>query len=185
VNCICTVREDALIFSKDKISCKSLFQTIYSFSAALELCSRDSERGRRMQLVLLVVGGLVGGLVGKAAAQCSPSPCGVNTQCDVNPAGAAVCRSEFYIHQQRVAKRCRLPWLTNSALEYEPKCGGGGCCGVSANECSCAAWSPNKLWRSNSIFNLWHTPSLIGTAIGHIWRTVPPPSIHDSVPSVR
>ncbi len=138
-----------------------------------------------MQLVLLVVGGLVGGLVGKAAAQCSPSPCGVNTQCDVNPAGAAVCRSEFYIHQQRVAKRCRLPWLTNSALEYEPKCGGGGCCGVSANECSCAAWSPNKLWRSNSIFNLWHTPSLIGTAIGHIWRTVPPPSIHDSVPSVR
>jgi hypothetical protein len=25
-----------------------------------------------------------------------------------------------------VTKRCRLSWLTNSALLYEPKCGGGG-----------------------------------------------------------
>ncbi len=25
-----------------------------------------------------------------------------------------------------VTKRCRLSWLTNSALVYEPKCGGGG-----------------------------------------------------------
>ncbi len=25
-----------------------------------------------------------------------------------------------------VAKRCRLSWLTNSALVKEPKCGGGG-----------------------------------------------------------
>ncbi len=34
-------------------------------------------------------------------------------------------------------KRCRLSWLTNSALVYEPKCGGeGGSCGVSANEYS-------------------------------------------------
>jgi hypothetical protein len=32
-----------------------------------------------------------------------------------------------------VTKRCRLSWLTNGALLYEPKCGGGGC-GVSANE---------------------------------------------------
>ncbi len=34
---------------------------------------------------------------------------------------------------------------------------GGGRCGVSANEHSCAhhvTWSPNKLWRSTSIFNL-------------------------------
>jgi hypothetical protein len=29
-------------------------------------------------------------------------------------------------------------WLTNSALVYEPKCGGGSGCGVSANEYSCA-----------------------------------------------
>jgi hypothetical protein len=94
-----------------------------------------------------------------------------------------------------------LSWLTNSALVYEPKCGGGRGCGVSANEYSqgdtktcrlslrtnsvlvsytvqgpmrgglgggggcrvsaneynCAhhvTWSPNKLWRSISIFNL-------------------------------
>ncbi len=28
--------------------------------------------------------------------------------------------------EQGVTKRCRLSWLTNSALVYEPKCGGGG-----------------------------------------------------------
>ncbi len=28
--------------------------------------------------------------------------------------------------------------LTNSSLVFEPKCGGGGGCGVSANEYSCA-----------------------------------------------
>jgi hypothetical protein len=50
-----------------------------------------------------------------------------------------------------VAKRCRLSWRTKSALEYKPKCGGS--CGVSANEYSCTLGS-NKLWRSNSIFNL-------------------------------
>jgi hypothetical protein len=36
-----------------------------------------------------------------------------------------------------------------------PNAGGGGC--GAANENSCAhhvTWSPNKLWRSNSIFNL-------------------------------
>jgi hypothetical protein len=27
---------------------------------------------------------------------------------------------------QGVTKRCRLSWLTNSALIYEPKCGGSG-----------------------------------------------------------
>jgi hypothetical protein len=31
---------------------------------------------------------------------------------------------------QEVTKRCRLSWLTNSALVYESKCGGtGGSCG--------------------------------------------------------
>jgi hypothetical protein len=39
---------------------------------------------------------------------------------------------------QGVTKRCRLSWLTNSALVYEPKCGGrGGVEGVSADENSC------------------------------------------------
>jgi hypothetical protein len=42
--------------------------------------------------------------------------------------------------EQGVSKRCRLSWLTNGALVYEPKCGGegGGVCRVSANEYSCA-----------------------------------------------
>jgi hypothetical protein len=38
---------------------------------------------------------------------------------------------------------------------------GGGGCGVSGYEYSCAHhvnWSPNKLWRSTSIFNLWNAP---------------------------
>jgi hypothetical protein len=41
--------------------------------------------------------------------------------------------------RQGVTKRCRLSWLTNSALVYEPKCGGreGESCRVSANEYSC------------------------------------------------
>jgi hypothetical protein len=61
---------------------------------------------------------------------------------------------------QGVTKRCRLSLFTNSALVYESKCGGreGGSCGLSANEYSCAhhvIWSPNKLSRSTSIFNLW------------------------------
>jgi hypothetical protein len=37
-----------------------------------------------------------------------------------------------------VTRRSRPSWLTNSALVYEPKCGGGGGYGVSANELSCA-----------------------------------------------
>jgi hypothetical protein len=36
---------------------------------------------------------------------------------------------------QGATKRCRLIWLTNSALEYEPKFEGRG---VSAKEYSCA-----------------------------------------------
>jgi hypothetical protein len=35
---------------------------------------------------------------------------------------------------QGVTKVCLLSWRTNSALVYEPKFGGGGSCGVSANE---------------------------------------------------
>jgi hypothetical protein len=50
-----------------------------------------------------------------------------------------------------VTKKCRLNWLTNSALAYEPRCGEGSC-GVSANETTVHK-SPRKLWRSNSIFN--------------------------------
>ncbi len=54
---------------------------------------------------------------------------------------------------QGVTKRCRPSWLTNSALLYEPKCGGWGLLGLSQWVQLCT-WSPNKLWRSNSMFNL-------------------------------
>jgi hypothetical protein len=33
--------------------------------------------------------------------------------------------------------------------------GGGGGSGVSSNEYSCAHGAKKKLWRSNSIFNIW------------------------------
>ncbi len=60
---------------------------------------------------------------------------------------------------QGVTKRCRLSLLTNNTLVYESQCGGMGVgCGVSSNDYSCehhVTWSPNKLWRSTSIFNLW------------------------------
>ncbi len=60
--------------------------------------------------------------------------------------------------EQGVTKRCRLSWLTNKALvgEYEPKYGGrGGAAGYQPLSTAVHTWSPNKLWRSNSIFNLW------------------------------
>jgi hypothetical protein len=38
---------------------------------------------------------------------------------------------------QGITKRCRLFWLTNSALAYEPKCGDRGGLRVSADEDSC------------------------------------------------
>jgi hypothetical protein len=41
-------------------------------------------------------------------------------------------------HVRTITKRCRLSWLTNSALVYEPKSGGIGGCRVSANMYSCA-----------------------------------------------
>jgi hypothetical protein len=48
---------------------------------------------------------------------------------------------------QGVIKRCRPSWLTNSALVYEPKCGGGGkgLRGLS-QWVQLFTWSPNKLW---------------------------------------
>ncbi len=36
--------------------------------------------------------------------------------------------------KQGVTKRCRLSWLTNSTLVYEPKSGGGG--GTAIDECT-------------------------------------------------
>ncbi len=63
-------------------------------------------------------------------------------------------------YTQGVTKRCRLSWLTNSALVYEP------ICGMKGELRGLRQWAqlyelnnrPNKLWRSNSIFNLWLHP---------------------------
>ncbi len=50
-------------------------------------------------------------------------------------------------------------WLTNSALVYEPRCGGGGVAGSHSQAMSTAVQrSPHKFWISNSIFNLWFYP---------------------------
>ncbi len=45
---------------------------------------------------------------------------------------ALPCKDESACRVQRVTKRCRLSWLTNSALVIEPKCEGRGeLCGIS------------------------------------------------------
>ncbi len=57
-----------------------------------------------------------------------------------------------------VRKICRLSWLTNSALVFEPKCGGGV---AGSKPMSIAVHrKPNKLSRFNSIFNIWQPRSL-------------------------
>ncbi len=55
------------------------------------------------------------------------------------PVASCYCLYVLYVRvRQGVTKRCRLSQLTNSALVYGPKCGGGGGWGVSANEYSSA-----------------------------------------------
>jgi hypothetical protein len=46
---------------------------------------------------------------------------------------------------QGLTKTCRLSWLTNSALVYEPKYGGRGVAG-SQPMSTAVHRSPNKLW---------------------------------------
>jgi hypothetical protein len=69
-----------------------------------------------------------------------------------------ICRqlrsATLVTYRQGVTKRCRLSWLTSSALVYEPKCGGRGRVAGSQPMSTAVHRSPNKLWRSNSIFNL-------------------------------
>jgi hypothetical protein len=55
---------------------------------------------------------------------------------------------------QGVTKRCRLTWLTNSALVYEPNYRGWGVVVGSQPMSTALHRSPNKLWGSNSIFNI-------------------------------
>ncbi len=63
------------------------------------------------------------------------------------PLGLEICG---FHSVQGVTKRCRLSWLTNRALVYEPKCGGGGWLQGFCQWVQLCTWSPNKLWRSNS-----------------------------------
>jgi hypothetical protein len=60
----------------------------------------------------------------------------------------------FLPTNQGVTKKYRLSWLTNSARVYEPKSGGRGVVAGSQPMSTAVHRSPNKLWRSNSIFNL-------------------------------
>ncbi len=69
------------------------------------------------------------------------------------PAGDWKLVNLFLRCGQGVTKRCRLCWLTSYMSPNAGGMGGGGC-GVSAKEYSCVQWSPNTLWRSNSIFDL-------------------------------
>ncbi len=60
------------------------------------------------------------------------------------------------------------------AFVYEPKVGrwGGGGCGVSANEYSCAVctWSPSKRWRAYSItYADWRSPRIGDAASFLVW----------------
>ncbi len=59
-----------------------------------------------------------------------------------------------------VTKRCCLSWLTNSAFVYEPKCGSEGGVAGSQPMNTAVHRSPNKLWRSNSIFNRHTFPEI-------------------------
>ncbi len=62
---------------------------------------------------------------------------------------SSTCTSTFFLifsHSQGVTKRFLLSWLTIAPS--------WGLRGLSQWVQLCT-WSPNKLWRSNSIFNLW------------------------------
>ncbi len=55
---------------------------------------------------------------------------------------------------------------------YEPKCGGGESCGLRglSQWVQLWTWSPNKLWRSNSIFNLLLQGYLEDNALGRPYK---------------
>ncbi len=66
--------------------------------------------------------------------------------------------SPCHPHSPWVTKRCRLSWLTNSAFVFlSPNAGGRGVVAGSQPMRTAEHRRPNKLWRSNSIFNLWHS----------------------------
>jgi hypothetical protein len=71
---------------------------------------------------------------------------------------------------QGVTKRCRLSWLTNSALIYEPKCGGGWLgCGESANEYSCTYGAQINFVINLCLSDEWWGYTLQYTTTAHLW----------------
>ncbi len=78
--------------------------------------------------------------------------------------------------KQGVTKRCRLSWLTNSALVYEPKCGGeggGGFCAGSHARCAHGAQinfgdlTPYLTYLTYRV--KWFHSSDVGAADGIMW----------------
>jgi hypothetical protein len=57
------------------------------------------------------------------------------------------CRSCASEEKEETVKQGVLPWLTNSALVYEPKCGGRVGFAGSQPIRTAVHWSPTKLWR--------------------------------------
>ncbi len=70
------------------------------------------------------------------------------------------CMHLLWEEWSRVTKISRLSWLTNSALVYEPKCGGEVGVAGSQQWVLLCKFNPNKLWRSSSIFNLLYGAKL-------------------------
>ncbi len=67
-----------------------------------------------------------------------------------NPSSTTLYSTQEH-SSQGVTKRCRLSWMTNSDLVYEPECGGE----VSANEYSCTYGAQINFGARNSIFNTY------------------------------
>ncbi len=66
----------------------------------------------------------------------------------------------FNLLIQGVTERCRLSWLPNSALVYEPKCGGKGVAGSRPMSTAVHMETAQiNFWRFNSILNLCSNPS--------------------------
>ncbi len=93
------------------------------------------------------------------------------------------CKLTYFFKE---LKRITISWLTNSALVYEPKCGkgGGGGCGVTLSQwVQLYTGAQIKLWRFNSIFNLWKRHS--GLLLSRSWAWPPAMMAADVGPRPR
>ncbi len=73
------------------------------------------------------------------------------------------------VRGQGVRKRCRLSWLTNSSLVYEPKCGGGGLRGLTLIKKKIKFSSNIRKFRMEQLqSHIWLTAS----SSPHIWGNI-------------